>query len=117
MMSTFDSESTDVRSIALFRARDLEETQFDLDFIDGFMCDVLEVVVDTRGGIVLVLGTGGPHVELHLGLGLPQIHVYWSGQHASTVVNLSTQTLDDLNLGALWHTAMANALANPPYEG
>ena len=117
MTTTAESDSTDVRVIALDHARDLEETQHDIDFIDGLMCDVLEVVVDTRGEVILVLGTGGPHVELHLGMGSPQIHVYWAGKHASAIVNWSTETIDEIDLGALWHAAMARALANPPYEG
>lgn len=117
MMNQSDRGTPDVRAMTLETARELESMQFDIDAIDGFICDVLDVIADTRGEVTLVLGTGGPHVELRLGLCEPELHISWAGQHASSPVNLSSETLEALDLGALWHAAIANSLANPPHEG
>jgi hypothetical protein len=116
MNQTPASEEPDVRAIAREYSRDLEAMQHQIDFVEGLTCDVLEVVADTRGEVILVLATGGPHVELHLGDGAPRIHVYWGGDQASCVVDWSTQTLNELDLGAWWHAAMKRSLADPPYE-
>lgn len=113
-----DSNTADaVRNHALGVAHDLEARQHDEDFLDVLSQDTLEVIADTRGQVILVLGTGGPHIELRLGVGQPTVVVYWGGEKATCPVFLDPTSLDDNEVGAWWHLAMAQAIANPPYEG
>jgi hypothetical protein len=116
---SYDDSSTAqaVRSQALGLARDLEARQHDADFLEVLYEDTLEVNADTRGQVVLVLGTGGPHTELRLGIGQPTVVVYWGGEKATCPVFLDPSVLDDSEVGLLWHSAMARSLGNPPYEG
>lgn len=105
-----------VRQLALRTAQSLEEGYADLDYLEGLDLDVLDVVADTSGRVVLVLTTGGPHVELHLGRGVPTVHVFWGGEEWACPLIRYPEELDDV-AGAYWHAAMAACLADPPYEG
>ena len=110
-----DDLAAQVRAIALDIAEGLEASQSDVDFWDGLFQDVLEVSADTRGWVVLLLGTGGPQVELQLGDGAPRVEVWWGSEHFACPIRLDGEQVDE-QLGALWHAAIARALSDPPYE-
>ena len=71
--------------------------------------DVLELKATTEGALIVVLTTGGPHVELVLGQGSPRIEVWWGGSHGTTHVNLDENAVEAF-VETWWRPTMDSAL-------
>ena len=71
--------------------------------------EILELKATTEGALIVVLTTGGPHVELVLGQGSPRIEVWWGGSHATTHVNLDERAVEAF-VETWWRPTMEAAL-------
>jgi len=77
----------------------------DFDMIE----DILELKATTEGALIVVLTTGGPHVELVLDYGSPRIEVWWGGSHGTAHVNLDEQAVEAF-VETWWRPTMEAAL-------
>lgn len=73
-----------------------------------------DYLVDSRGhvkAVHLVVGTGGPHVEVRhrIGSDVVQVHAWWPGDHAEHHVDAPALAADLDGLGDAWQDANLHA--------